>query len=656
MVGNNQANFIWNIADHLRGTYKATDYAKVVLPFTILRRMDCVLADNKQAVLEASAKFENHDSELRSAMIKQANSGIAFYNDSPFDLNNLLDDAANLETNLLAYVNSFSEDVEDIFVRYDFKQTIRKLAENDLLYATVQKYASADFHPRTISNHDMGLIFEELIRKFAEDSAADNGEFFTPRDAIALVVRLIFAPHEQELAKGSPIRSIYDPTAGTGGMLSVASDHLLDVINPSAELNMFGQEMNPESYAICKSDMIMKGQNSGNIKLGNTLTNDRHAGAKYDYVISNPPYGSKWETEKPVVEKEHKEDGFDGRFGPGLPASSDGQLLFLLHAVSKLKQPHSDGSGGGRAGVVLNGSSLFSGDAGSGASNIRKWLFESDLVDTIVALPTNIFYSTGIATYIWIIDNNKPLSRKGKVQLIDATAKFTKLRKSLGGKTRTLNDTNLEEIVNLYTNDFGGVVENSKTFGSDDFGFRVVTVEQPLRKKYLWNAEASATLLAVPAFEKLTVEKQAVLLKLADDALTDTIFKSYTLVDAGIIAAAKDAGLKLTAADRKLLIEAMATEALGAGDISYDSKGNMLSDPSSRDTETVPLSEDLDEYVEREVRPFAPDAWVDESRTKVGFEVPFNRHFYKAEVQRSLSEIQAELKAKVALISRLLGE
>jgi type I restriction enzyme M protein len=655
---NNNANFAWNIADHLRGTYKATDYGKIVIPFTILRRMDCILEDTKQDVLDALKKVieEGKENIENIALLNAAKH--PFYNKSQFTLTTLLNDSANIATNLKEYIDGFSDNVKDIFLRFRLEEQINNLDENDLLYLTVQKYASADFHPQTISNHEMGLLFEELIRKFAEDSAADNGEFFTPRDAITLLVQLLFAEDAEKIvADGAPIINIYDPTAGTGGMLSVASEWV-EELNSEAEVNLFGQELNPESYAICKSDMIAKNQNIDNIALGNTLTSDKHSSRKFDYVISNPPYGSKWEKEKEAVEAEHKEKGFDGRFGPGLPASSDGQLLFLLHAVSKLNPVDYEGKGGGRAGVILNGSSLFSGDAGSGASNIRRWLFEQDYVDAIVALPTNMFYSTGIATYMWLIDTNKPVKRRGKVQLINGTDLFTKMRKSLGGKTRELSDDNIAKIVDIYkTGQNNDLFDQTlvKTFNTEDFGFRVVTVERPLRKKYVWSAEVEQLLTNHANYQKLNEDKKQTLLAFAVSSLQGDVFDSYNAVDNGITAKAKEVGLKFTATDKKLLIEAMETANLGEGEISYDNKGNIIADPTLRDTETIPLSEDVEEYITREVLPFAPDAVVDESKTKIGYEIPFNRHFYKAEAQRPLADIQAELKTTIAHISELLG-
>lgn len=667
MVDNNSANFIWNIADHLRGTYKATDYAKVVLPFTILRRMDCILADTHDAVVAAAEQFADKNPSLRDQLILSKTGGLKFYNSSPFTLTTLLDDAPNIEENLLSYIDSFSDSVKDIFTRFRLAEQVHNLQENDLLYLTVQKYASADFHPDTISNHEMGLLFEELIRKFAEDSAADNGEFFTPRDAIELLVRLLFAADEETLRNDeAPIRSIYDPTAGTGGMLSVASEWL-ESLNDNAELNLYGQELNPESYAICKSDMIAKGQDVNNIKLGNTLLSDLHENMKFDFVISNPPYGSKWEKEKTVVEAEHKNLGFDGRFGPGLPASSDGQLLFLLHAVSKLRSKE---DGGGRAGVILNGSSLFSGDAGSGASNIRRWLFENDLVDTIVALPTNMFYSTGIATYIWLIDNNKPASRKGKVQLIDASAIFTKMRKSLGGKTRAFSDENIAEITNLYKTEFTeAVTDVNKIFASEDFGFKVVTVEQPLIGHYQWNTEAKNRFLEDARVQKWVEPKQVEIINALDvcNGLTYVVHSNRNLALSELnslkITDEKTSKIRsLTKAEKDIIMDTLLDPVTrgNKGSVSYidnnEGKGFYV-DKELTDTETIPLSQDVNEYLEREVKPFAIGGLyaVDESKTKVGYEIPFNRHFYKAEVQRSLVEIQAELKAKIALITSLLG-
>lgn len=650
-MGNNSANFIWNIADHLRGTYKATEYGKIVIPFTILRRLDCVLEATKPAVLNA---WNAHSEPSLADAFARSASGYQFYNKSDYTLTTLLSDSANLKDNLLDYIDGFSENIKDIFTRFRLQDEIQKLDENDLLYLTVQKFASEDFHPNTISNHDMGLLFEELIRKFAEDSAADNGEFFTPRDAIKLAVHLLFAVDEEYLKSAdAPIRSIYDPTAGTGGMLSVASEWM-EELNSDASLELFGQELNPESYAICKSDMVAKGQSVDNIKLGNTLSNDQHQDAEFDYVISNPPYGTKWEKEKEAVEKEYTELGFDGRFGPGLPASSDGQLLFLLHAVSKLPKKNADGTGGGRAAVILNGSSLFSGDAGSGASNIRRWLFEQDYVDAIVALPTNIFYSTGISTYIWLIDTNKSADKRGKVQLVEASQAFAKLRKSLGDKTRELTAANIEDILSVYKTSEASDVVESKTFDTNEFGYRVITTEQPLRSKYIWNAEARSKLDSVASFTKLSEARQTDIVEFLDKAFTDVLFDSFTDLDVTLVQKAKTAALKLTTVERKAIASTMQTNELGEGKASTNAKGEIIADPELRDTETVPLTEDVDSYLKREVLPYTPNAWVDESKTKIGYEVPFNRFFYKKASSRSLDEIENELREKVALISKLL--
>jgi len=661
MADNNNANFAWNIADHLRGTYKATDYGKIVLPFTILRRMDCILEQNKKAVLDAFAHVEGTSMEEASLLHAAKTS---FYNKSKFTLTTLLDDSANIETNLKDYIDGFSENVKDIFVRFRIIDQITNLAENDLLYLTIKKYASADFHPDTISNHEMGLLFEEIIRRFAEDSAADNGEFFTPRDAITLLVQLLFALDSTMLTETeAPILSIYDPTAGTGGMLSIASEWI-ETLNSNAELNLFGQELNPESYAICKSDMLAKGQNVDNIALGNTLTVDKHADKKFDYVISNPPYGSKWEKEKTIVEKEHEELGFDGRFGPGLPASSDGQLLFLLHAISKLNPVQDNGTGGGRAGVILNGSSLFSGDAGSGASNIRRWLFEQDYVDAIVGLPTNMFYSTGIATYMWIIDTNKPVARKGKVRLIDASDLYSKMRKSLGGKTRELSTKNIESVLNLYRED--NPTDNSlvKIFNNEDFGFRIVTIERPLIGSYQWDEKAELRLKSDTRTKKWGGKLTSIIETLNSNAAFAQVYSNRNNVISLLkIVRVTDVTGKtkaLTKAEKDIILDVLIDPSTRGveGEVSYvdntESRGFYI-DKELTDTETIPLSEDVGAYIEREVKPFAELVTIDDTKTKIGYEIPFNRHFYKATEQRSLAEIQTDLKSKIAHIARLLG-
>lgn len=434
---NHQAlsSFIWSVADLLRGDYKQSEYGKVILPFTILRRLDCVLEATKPKVLTELASISktglNPDPFLRRI------TGQVVYNTSPLDLVKLLGDQDNIRKNLYDYVAKFSPDAKDIFERFDFHTQIERLAKADLLYLVVEKFANIDLHPEAVDNTQMGLVFEELIRKFAEISNETAGEHFTPREVIRLMVNLLFIEDDEVLQPGNAVvRTIYDPTAGTGGMLSVAGEFLLEH-NPAARLNMFGQELNDESYAICKADMLIKGQDVGNIVAGNTLSDDGHAARKFDYMLSNPPFGVEWKKVEKAVRKEHEDKGFDGRFGPGLPRVSDGSMLFLLHLISKMR-PAVDG--GCRFGLVLNGSPLFTGGAGSGESEIRRYVLENDLVEAIVGLPTDMFYNTGIATYVWILSNKKPTARKGKVQLIDASSFWQKMRKSLGSKRKEMSD------------------------------------------------------------------------------------------------------------------------------------------------------------------------------------------------------------------------
>ena len=558
--------FIWSVADLLRGDYKQSDYGKVILPFTVLRRLDCVLEATKPAVLaelEAKSKLGVNPEPF---LLRK--SGHKFYNQSPLDMPKLLGDPDNISHNLFTYVQGFSADVRDIFDHFEFQAQVDRLAKAGLLYQVAEKFAQIDLHPEAVSNMQMGLVFEELIRKFAEISNETAGEHFTPREVIRLMVNLIFVEDDEVLAKPGVVRTLYDPTAGTGGMLSVAGEYLAE-LNPQARLTVYGQELNPESHAICKADMLIKGQDVANIAFGNTLSDDGHPTMKFDYMLANPPFGVEWKKVEKEVRKEHEQRGFDGRFGPGLPRVSDGSMLFLLHLLSKMR-PAKDG--GSRFGIVLNGSPLFTGGAGSGESEIRRYVLENDLVEAIVGLPNDMFYNTGIGTYIWVISNRKPQSRAGKVQLIDASGMWQKMRKSLGSKRKELSDAHIECITQLFgrfeeaTDDDGKPI--SRIFANEAFGYHTITVERPLR-----DAEGKVLL-----FEK---GKQ---------------------------------------------------------------KGKPQPDSALRDTENVPLTEDVGDYFKREVLPHAPDAWIDPDKTKVGYEIPFNRHFYVFKPPRPLAEIDADLK------------
>jgi type I restriction enzyme M protein len=561
----NLSSFIWSVADLLRGDYKQSEYGKVILPFTVLRRLDCVLETTKTAVLAEKVTREKAGLNPEPFLLKK--SGQFFYNTSPLDLKKLMGDQDHIGENLRAYMQAFSPAVRDIFESFEFHTQIDKLAKSGLLYLVTEKFANIDLHPEEVSNAQMGMVFEELIRKFAELSNETAGEHFTPREVIRLMVNLIFVEDDEALTKPGVVRSLYDPTAGTGGMLSVAGEHLADM-NADARLVMYGQELNPESYAICKADMLIKGQDIANIIFGNTLSADGLHGKHFDYMLSNPPFGVEWKKIEKEVRKEAEQQGFNGRFGPGLPRVSDGSLLFLMHLLSKMR-PSVDG--GSRFGIVLNGSPLFTGGAGSGESEIRRYVLENDLVEAIIGLPTDMFYNTGISTYVWIVSNRKPVARKGKVQLIDASGFWQKMRKSLGSKRKELSPEHIEDITRLF-GQFQEVTRDgvpiSRIFTNEAFGYRTITVERPER----------------------------------DD-------KGKIVV-----------GTKGKA------------------------KGKPMADSSLRDTENVPLSEDVETYFKREVLPHAADAWIDPDKTKVGYEIPFNRHFYVFQPPRPLNVIDAELK------------
>jgi type I restriction enzyme M protein len=572
----NLSAFIWSVADLLRGDYKQSDYGKVILPFTVLRRLDCVLEPSKQAVLAEKELRQGQGLDPEPFLLRVA--GQAFCNTSALGMKRLMGDQDNIGENMRSYIQAFTPEVRDIFESFEFHLQVDKLDKAGLLYMVSERFAQIDLHPETVSNAEMGVVFEELIRKFAELSNETAGEHFTPREVIKLMVNLIFIEDDQALSQGGIVRSLYDPTAGTGGMLSVAEEHLVGM-NPSARLVLSGQELNPESYAICKADMLIKGQDIKNICLGNTLADDQLGDQNYDYMLSNPPFGVEWKKIQKEVQREADTLGYAGRFGPGLPRVSDGSLLFLLHLISKMR-PAKDG--GSRFGIVLNGSPLFTGGAGSGESEIRRYVLENDLVEAIIGLPTDMFYNTGISTYIWILSNRKPAERKGKVQLIDASSFWQKMRKSLGSKRKELSPEHIDEITRLFGN-FEEAEQDgkpiSRIFRNADFGYRTITVERPLKD---------------------------------------------------------DSGKVLLGQRGK-------------------TKGQPQTDSSLRDTENVPLSEEVQTYFEREVRPHVPDAWIDHEKTKVGYEIPFNRHFNVFTPPRPLEVIDAELKQVTDRILEMIG-
>ncbi|WP_432258019.1 type I restriction-modification system subunit M [Cupriavidus sp. TMH.W2] len=609
---NHQAlsSFIWSVADLLRGDYKQSEYGRVILPFTVLRRLDCVLESTKTAVLAEFAAKSKAGLNPEPFLLRLVGDA-KFYNTSPLDLAKLLGDQDHIRQNLYAYIQAFSPAARDIFERFDFHTQIERLAKANLLYLVTEKFANIDLHPTTVDNAQMGLVFEELIRKFAEISNETAGEHFTPREVIRLMVNLIFIEDDDVLTPGNAVvRTIYDPTAGTGGMLSVAGEHLLEH-NPSARLTMFGQELNDESYAICKADMLIKGQDVANIVAGNTLADDGHGTRKFDYMLSNPPFGVEWKKVEKAVRQEHEQKGFDGRFGPGLPRVSDGSMLFLMHLLSKMRPAQ---EGGSRFGIVLNGSPLFTGGAGGGESEIRRYVLENDLVEAIVGLPTDMFYNTGIATYVWILSNKKPDDRKGYVQLIDASSFWQKMRKSLGSKRKELSDDHIDMVTQL----FGNFLEAELA--------TVLDAEDKEVGRYVVPTTADAP--EVPAGGKVKF------------APISRIFKN------------EEFGYKTITVERPLRDE-QGHVVLG---VKGKQKGKPQADSALRDTENVPLTEDIGVYFKRGVLPHAPDAWIDDEKSKVGYEIPFNRHFYVFEPPRDLHTIDEELKAVSANVMKMLEE
>jgi type I restriction enzyme M protein len=551
------ANFIWSIADLLRGDYKQSDYGKVILPLTVLRRLDCVLEGTKVEVLKKNEQAKTMNIQNIDPILNKV-AGYNFHNRSQFTFEKLIADPSNIAANLIDYINGFSADAREIIEQFEFESQITRMDNNNLLFMVVKRFQEIDLHPKKVSSMEMGYLFEELIRKFAEISNETAGEHFTPREVIRLMINLLFLNDRDILTQKGIVKTIYDCCAGTGGMLSVAEEYLHE-LNPDARLEVFGQELNPESYAICKSDMLIKGQNPVNIKKGNSISEDHLSTEKFDYLITNPPFGVKWEKIATKVKAEHDSKGFGGRFGAGLPSTGDGSFLFLMSLISKMKPE------GSRLAIVFNGSPLFSGSPSStkNESSIRQWIIENDLLEAIVALPNQLFYNTGISTYIWILSNHKPANRKGKVQLINAVDFSKKMSKSLGDKRNELSSDHIADITKVY----GEFVPNeiSKIFDNRDFGYSKVTVERPER-------------------------------------------------------------------DAK-------------GNIKTDKNGKPKADSSLRDTESIPLKEDIKAYIKKEVLPHVPDAWVDETKTKIGYEINFTKYFYKYRPLRSLEEIRKDILA-----------
>ena len=673
----NHAAFIWSVADLLRGDYKQSEYGRVILPFTVLRRLDCVIAPVKDDMLAKYQTTKDAGIDNHGPVLDRLTDTQGVWNTSKYDIGKLLDDTDHIAANLRNYIAGFSPQIRDILSHFDIDTQIARLDKANLLYLVVSKFADIDLHPDKVSNLEMGYLYEELIRRFSELSNETAGEHFTPREVIKLMVNLLFIDDDDLLAKPGIVKTILDPACGTGGMLSTAQEYLRN-LNPQARLEAFGQELNPETYATCRSDMMLKSLDADNIMFGNSFSEDGHEGATFDYLLANPPFGVEWKKVKDEVTDEHNDKGFAGRFGAGLPRINDGSFLFLQHMISKMKRPE---DGGSRLAIVFNGSPLFTGAAGSGESEIRRWIIENDWLEAVVALPDQLFYNTGISTYFWIITNRKSPQRKGKVQLIDARDMFTKMRKSLGEKRKEVSQADIDEIVRTY----GAFEETTadpesddkqvgcKIFTNESFGFLRVTVERPLKLRWEITADAIKALKVDKKFAKLGEDEQATIIT----GLEAKVGVAYSEGDGlrsevkGLMSSAGIKGKPLETA----IVNAFAIRDPDAG-VVEDKKGKPEPDSDLRDNENVPIpdgtlrfepdpterlaapkfTKTVESYVEAEVHPYVPDAWVDHSKTKIGYEIPLNRHFYVYTPPRPLEEIDAEIRQLETEIQALLAE
>ncbi|MER6599580.1 type I restriction-modification system subunit M [Streptomyces parvus] len=658
------ANHAWSVADLLRGDYKQSDYGKVILPFTVLRRLECVLEPTRQKVAETAALYESQ--EIDGDYFLRKASGHSFYNKSALTLKMIAADPQNAAKNLQVYVGSFSENATEVLDKYEFAQQIKKLDSANLLYQVIGKFTDLDLRPEVVSNHNMGYIFEELIRRFAEQSNETAGEHFTPREVIRLMVNLLIAPDGDALSLPGVVRTVMDPACGTGGMLSAAEEHI-KALNPDATVEVYGQELNPESWAICRSDLMIKGQDPENIAFGNSFSDDGHARERFDYLLANPPFGVEWKKVKEDVEYEHTNLGDSGRFGAGLPRINDGSLLFLQHMISKMKPVDAKGGGGSRIAIVFNGSPLFTGAAGSGESEIRRWILENDWLEAIVALPDQLFYNTGISTYFWILTNRKDAQHKGKVVLLDARDQWAKMRKSLGDKRKELGDgsggrpNHIGDITRLYGDAVAAAANSEhplhgkvKVFENSAFGYQRITVERPLKLRFELTEETLAALEASKAIQKLPNASALVEAFKAMEGPRSWATKSEAWVALKDAAVAAGTTWPTGAPFNKALREAVGVRD-PEGEVQMV-KGQKEPDSELRDYENVPLGEDVVDYLKREVHPHVADAWIDHAKTKVGYEIPFTRHFYIYEPPRPLAEIDADLKNLEAEIQALLGE
>ncbi|MCQ9154719.1 SAM-dependent DNA methyltransferase [Acidomonas methanolica] len=661
------SNFVWQIAETLRGDFKQSEYGKVILPFVVLRRLDCILEPTKDALLNAYASLPpGIDEQTRDMMLYGAiGDGIRVYNTSTLTFARIrAQNPTDVHKNLIAYITAFSDSVRDVFLdKFLFTDQLKRLTDATILWKVFEQFASLDLRPEAVSTLAMGYLFEDLIRRFSEISNETAGEHFTPREVIRLIVDLIIVNDDEKLRGQGIIRQIYDPACGTGGMLALAEEALKE-FNPDIRVELFGQELNGDSFGICKSDMLVTGHDPENIAFGNTLTQDTHKDRCFHYMLSNPPYGVDWKKYQEPIREEAATLGKDGRFGAGLPRISDGQLLFLQHMISKMRTDEV----GSRIGIVMNGSPLFTGGAGSGESEIRRWMLENDWIEAIVALPIDLFYNTGIQTYVWLLTNRKDRKRRGKVQLIDASGErfWTPMRKNLGSKRREIRDDGRETITHIFhemANGGGPWSAVSKIFDASDFGYREVRVERPLRLNFQSSPERIERLKLAKPFLKLDITAQDDVLTVIANHLPTTLFKKRPAFEAALTKALKGAGVKISAPIRKAILSALSERDETAA-VCLDSDGKPESDPELRDYELVPLKKDWKDYVARELTPFVPDAWVDETYRdeadkgvgRVGYEINFNRYFYRYVAPRPLAEIDAELKTLETDIANLLKE
>jgi type I restriction enzyme M protein len=692
-------SFLWGVADLIRDTFKRGKYQDVILPLTVLRRLDCVLSRTKEKVLKRQAELRGKGLQDLQSQLRAA-SGFAFYNTSRYDFDKLLGDAPHLAANLRNYIAGFSQNMREVLEKFDFDNTISKLDEAGLLFQVLERFKNVDLHPDKVDNPTMGMIFEELIRKFNEALNENPGEHFTPRDVVHLMADLMLAGDEARIRRPNVVATVYDPCCGSGGMLLISKEHitigvrkngaiLRGPINPSADIYLFGQEVNPETWAVSKSDLFIKeptGRDADNIAFGSTLSNDRHAGRGFDYLIANPPYGKDWKRDEEAVRDEHAR-GETGRFAPGLPRISDGQLLFLLHMLAHRKESK---EGGSRIAIIMNGSPLFTGDAGSGESEIRRWILENDWLEALIALPEQLFYNTGIATYVWVLTNRKAPKRKGKVQLIDASSFWVQMRKSLGDKRREIPFERAQDIMKILADFKDGDTRLVKKDGKEEeivvsriyptthFGYRKITVERSLRLNFQASPERLARLEEERAFQALAQSKKKGAAKTKEEAegraqqeairkllrtIPGTLFKDRSEFERALEDAAEKADIKLSTPIVKAILSAL-SESDETAAICCDKDGNPEPDPELRDTESVPLAETVETFFEREVKPHIPDAWIDTSKRDpkdaqvgiVGYEINFNRYFYRYTPPRPLDEIESDIRKIETDVVRMLAE